>query len=91
MRVNEKISISVVIPVRGKLNLLPRALNSCVVQTLTPDEIILIDDETNEENKKEIERIATYFKRLLTYAKIPSTLVLMESKKRGGACRRREI
>lgn len=72
-------NISVVIPVRGKLHLLPRALNSCFVQTLKPHEIILIDDNSNDADKKEVKRIAIEFESILTASRMPSSFILKES------------
>ncbi len=44
-------SISVVIPVREETKLLERALNSLFVQTFTPKEIILVDDNIDIKQK----------------------------------------
>ena len=72
-------SISVVIPVREETKLLERALNSLFVQTFTPKEIILVDDNIDIEQKIAVKKIAQDFSGRIIAAKIPSTLVLKSS------------
>jgi glycosyltransferase involved in cell wall biosynthesis len=72
-------SISVVIPVREETKLLERALNSLFVQTLTPQEIVLIDDNIDIEQKIAVKKIVKDFSDRMIAAKISSTLVLKSS------------
>ncbi len=75
-------TISVVIPVRGKLDLLSRALNSSVMQTLQPTEIVLVDDSVNGEEKDKVKAIFSDFTLLMKTAKIATDFILVSS---GGA------
>ena len=81
-------SVSVIIPVRRKLELLSRALNSCLYQTSVPSEIILIDDSTDIDDKEKMNRIATDFLNLATATEIPTSIILKESGGLGAAAAR---
>jgi glycosyltransferase involved in cell wall biosynthesis len=81
-------TISVVIPVRGKIELLLRALNSCIVQTKLPREIILVDDSTDSFEKEEISRIANEFRYHLNCAQINIIFVFLQSNGTGAASAR---
>jgi glycosyltransferase involved in cell wall biosynthesis len=83
-----KDTISVVIPNRGKTELLLRALNSCLTQTLLPKEIILIDDNVENAEKEKIKKIVKEFKTLLKSTKIRTSLILLDSKGSGTASAR---
>ena len=83
-----KFSVSVVIPVRGKIELLTRALNSCITQTLLPAEIVLIDDNVNVGESRKVEIIASRFKKLVESLELPSSLIFSKS---GGGLHRLEI
>ena len=78
-----KINVSVVIPVRGKINLLPRAINSCLYQTLLPDEIILVDDSIDDSGRKKIAKIADNFTKKISANQEMINLILLNSQGRG--------
>lgn len=50
-------NVSIVIPVRGKSHLLQRALTSCLFQTNPPSEILLIDDNIDNDEKRIVENV----------------------------------
>ena len=81
-------SISVIIPIRGKIDLLPRALNSCLFQTKIPSEIILIDDCTDAMEKDSVSRIANEFGNLLHSSHIKIRFVFLHSNGTGAASAR---
>jgi len=84
-------TVSVVIPVRGKLKLLSRALNSCITQTLYPTEIVLVDDSDDAEDKKMVEAIASSFKNFIQAAKVPTTFIFKTSGGGAGASSARNL
>lgn len=50
-------SISVVIPVRNRAEVIPRAVRSALVQTLAPGEVIVVDDASTDDTVAAIEAI----------------------------------
>ncbi len=57
------ISVSVVVPVYNGRQFIRRALRSAVEQTLRPMEIIVIDDGSTDETRKELESYAVRYQR----------------------------
>ena len=78
----ERPTISIVIPVRGKLELLSRAIYSCLVQSYLPTEIILVDDSIDESEKNNVTKIARHFEDLIVASSCQIKIILSSS---GGA------
>lgn len=56
MAVNNKISLSVIIPVYNRAGCIARALDSVLAQTRPADEIIVVDDGSNDQTVQILER-----------------------------------
>lgn len=55
--VEENKGVSVVIPTYNYADVVGRAIQSCLVQDMKPDEIIVVDDGSTDNTRKEVERI----------------------------------
>lgn len=84
-------NVSIVIPVRGKSHLLQRALTSCLFQTNPPSEILLIDDNIDNDEKRIVENVALSFELLIQSTKIPITFTLISSSGGVGASSARNL
>jgi glycosyltransferase involved in cell wall biosynthesis len=80
--------ISVIIPVRGKIELLARAINSCIVQSSIPGEIIVVDDSVNEEEHKNITKVTSEFVQTIEEAQLPTSLIQLYSNGKGASTAR---
>jgi glycosyltransferase involved in cell wall biosynthesis len=87
--VNKEISqfnmgtVSVIVPVRGKLNLLNRALNSLLLQDYAPSEIIVIDDNTLASESLIFNEILRKFEDLILNLNLNTTLKILKSQGKG--------
>ena len=54
--------ISVIIPAYNRANLLPRTIDSVARQTLLPDEVIIVDDESPDDTKAVCEQLINTYK-----------------------------
>lgn len=87
MKIDHK-GISVVIPVRGKVGLLARALNSCYVQTLLPSEIIVINDSVNKSEENLVKTVAQNFAQKLEVTQETTKLIYLNSQGSGASAAR---
>lgn len=76
-------TISVIVPVRGKYELLMRALKSLLNQEYAPTEIIVIDDSSDSSQSAAFNEVIREFSLLLSDCQLGSELIVLNSKGQG--------
>lgn len=76
--------LSVVIPIHGRIELLSACLQSFSVSSVTPDEIIVVDDGNSEADAKKICLIANNFSATIIRSEIRSGAA--DARNRGALC-----
>lgn len=76
-------TISVIVPVRGKYELLMRALKSLLNQEYAPIEIIVIDDSSDSSQSAAFNEVIRDFSLLLSDCQLGSELIVLNSKGQG--------
>ena len=76
-------TVSVIVPVRGKYELLLRALDSLLDQEFSPTEIIVIDDSSDSAQSAAFNEVIREFAIRLSNCKLGSNLIILNSKGQG--------
>lgn len=78
-----EVSVSVIVPVRGKYELLPRALESLLDQEYSPTEIIVIHDSSDADQFAAFNEVIREFSTLLSNRQLDSKMILLNSEGQG--------